>query len=226
MIEAVLFDMDGVIVDSMSHHVETWKRAFLDKGFRIDDIDIYRREGMSGIASVREILFEKGEKDVSDAEIEELMSIKHEYFENITIEVYPDVHRLLDFLYDKQIRMALVTGSGRRSVNHLLNEDLRAMFTAIVTSDDTVKGKPCPEPYLKALELLHVNAESALVVENAPLGIESAKNADLMCLAIQTTLTGYHLEKADRVFLSHLELENYFCSVFKEKEKYAVKCNR
>ncbi len=213
MIQAVLFDMDGVIVDSMPLHVETWKKAFCDKGINIDDIDIYRREGMSGVASVREIFHEKGKKNISDDEIIDLMSIKHGYFENMKIDVYPDVFRLLQFLCEKEIKIALVTGSTRRSVNHILDEKMRSMFSAIVTADDTEKGKPYPHPYLRAIELLDTDPENAIVVENAPLGIESAKRAGLECYAIQTTLTGIHLEKADRVFLSHIELENHLHSV-------------
>ena len=84
------------------------------------------------------------------------------------------------------------------------------LFNAIVSVDDVINGKPHPEPYLKAIDILKCDPKYALVIENAPLGIESAKKAGLDCFAIETTLPGSYLKNADRIFKSHRLLFEYF----------------
>ncbi len=75
-----------------------------------------------------------------------------------------------------------------------------------MTADDVKKGKPDPEPYLKALHHLGSKPESSVVIENAPMGIRSAKSAGLTCYAIETSLSGEYLHEADLVFHNHQAL--------------------
>ena len=81
-------------------------------------------------------------------------------------------------------------------------------FATIVTVEDITSGKPHPEPHLRACN--NLGCRAGLAVENAPLGIQSAKGAGLDCVALQTTLDASFLTHADRVFLSHRELLDYF----------------
>ena len=80
------------------------------------------------------------------------------------------------------------------------------MFDVTVTGSDVRKGKPHAEPFLKALQQLGVNAKQAVVLENAPFGIEAAKRAGLFCIALQTSLPRKYLSRADVTFESYAQL--------------------
>ena len=79
-------------------------------------------------------------------------------------------------------------------------------FDVIISGDDTEKGKPNPEPYLAAMQKLNILPIESLVIENAPLGIQSAKTAGAYCIAITTTLGREYLKEADEVVKNHREL--------------------
>jgi len=203
--KAVFFDMDGVVVDSMRFHVKAWILALSDFGIKADEIEIFRREGMTGDSSIKEII--SLYSDNSDQiDIKLLIEKKHLYFEKYEIQAYDEIFEILNYLKEKQIKLALVTGSERRSVNHLLEEKLYSLFDFIITSDDVEKGKPDPEPYLKAIEKIEIDNSFCLVVENAPMGLISAKNAGLDVVAVETTLPKKELLGADLVVRNHKEL--------------------
>ncbi|MGV7927682.1 MAG: HAD family hydrolase [Spirochaetota bacterium] len=211
---SVLFDMDGVIVDSMRQHAECWIRVFDEYGVKLSIEDIFLREGMSGIGSIIDIFRSKGQEIPSSDVMKKLQERKLELFERHPIKVYPEVRGILDFLAEKGIVLGLVTGSLKRSVHHVLPESIRERFASIVTVDDIENGKPHPEPYLKALKQVGFRPEEVLVIENAPLGILSAKAAGLRCFALTTTLEAGMLANADRVFPSHRELDSFFRGFF------------
>ncbi len=206
---AVLFDMDGVVVDSMKIHVMAWKTVLSDYRLVLDDLDIFKREGMSGRASVEDIFREKGVPVPADKEFKLLMSRKHEYFENHRPEIYPGITPVLEYLESRHVKTGLVTGSLKRSVDHVLPREMLFSFSAVITADDVENGKPDPEPYLKCLEAVSCGPGEALVVENAPMGILAAKNAGLLCYALETTLSGEYLSGADRIFHDHDDLYRF-----------------
>jgi len=209
MIKAILFDMDGVIVDSMKFHALSWKKVFLEKGVELEDNDIYCREGMSGPASIMGIYAEKGLPVPPPVIINEMISRKHMYFEDYKVSLYPCVQEILEFLKQKGKKTGLVTGSGRRAVIHAIPEKVLLLFDATVSSDDVTRGKPDPEPYLQGLGKLSVSAEETLVIENAPLGLESAVGAGIQCIAVETTLPASYLTRAKKIFRDHAELFHY-----------------
>ncbi len=207
--KTVLFDMDGVIVDSMEYHAESWQRIFKDYGISLSKNEILKREGMSGLSSIIDIIKEKGGAIPHENELKKLLQKKLELFEGFQVEIFPFVREMLSLLSSKNIQIGLVTGSMRRSVNHVLPKDLFQLFNVIITVDELDKGKPHPEPYLRAMEKLGSNTKNTLVIENAPLGIDSAKSAGLDCFALETTLPGPFLEKADKIFHNHNSLLEY-----------------
>ncbi len=81
------------------------------------------------------------------------------------------------------------------------------MFNVTVTGNEIKKGKPHPEPFLKALRLLKVSSGQALVIENAPFGVEAAKRANLFCIALETSLPKKYLSRADFIFKSFAQLK-------------------
>ena len=97
------------------------------------------------------------------------------------------------------MKLAIVTGGGRDRVQRLIDEYFRGVFDAVITSDDVQHTKPYPEPYLKAAEKLKVAPANCVVIENAPLGIRSAKRAGMHVIAIETTLDRQFLKEADQI---------------------------
>ncbi len=205
-VEAILFDMDGVVVDSMRFHAEAWKQVLGEYGLVLDDVDIYRREGMSGTQSVEEIFLEKDRPVPGAREFRDLLSKKHAIFERCHISLFPFVEEMLAWAGSRGIRPALVTGSPRRSVRHVMTDAVLSRFAAVVTAEDVVKGKPDPEPYTRALDALGVSAGRSLIIENSPMGIRSARAAGVLCYALETTLPRSYLLEADRIFSGHREL--------------------
>ncbi len=202
--------MDGVIVDSMEYHAESWKKTFSDYGIEISKLELFKREGMSGLSSILDVVGEKGVEIPDKHEQKRLLEKKLQIFESYEIHAFPLVSEILNHLSSRNIKLGLVTGSIKRSVNHVLPHEINHLFNVIVSVDDVVNGKPHPEPYLKAIDMLKCDPECTLVIENAPLGIESAKKAGLDCFAIETTLPDSYLKNADRIFKSHRLLFEYF----------------
>lgn len=200
---AVLFDMDGVVVDSMEHHARTWIKVFSEYGVSLTREDIFQREGMSGLSSIKDIFREKGYEVPRGEDLKRLQEKKLELFEQHRISLYPEIREILDLARGARLPMALVTGSLRRSVRHVLPLDIMVYFSAIITVEDIENGKPAPEPYIKAMEKLYCTGKRAIAVENAPLGIASAKSAGLECYALETTLKAHHLAAADKIFTDH-----------------------
>ena len=104
-------------------------------------------------------------------------------------------------------RLGLVTGTARHELLKILPKGLRKFFDAIITGDEVTHGKPHPEPYQKALKMLQCKKSDAIVIENAPFGIQSAKAAGLKCFAIETSLPKKYLKQADFVFHSFKHLK-------------------
>lgn len=207
--KAILFDMDGVIVDSMQWHAESWIKVFSDMGIVLTKHDIFKREGMSGLDSIVDIIKEKGYPEPGVEEQKNLQKKKVEIFDRKKVYIFPEVKKILTFIKSKNIKTGIVTGSLRRTVDSILPDDIRHLLDTIITADDIHNGKPHPEPYLKAMSILNASPDSTLVIENAPLGIASAKSAGAECFAVQTTLPVEFLLQADMVFKTHKDLLDY-----------------
>jgi beta-phosphoglucomutase len=197
-IKAVCFDMDGVVVDTMPHHVEAWQYAFNEKGYEHAEHVFYIREGMPGRKTITDI-FEASHEKVKENVIEEIYVQKREYFKkNAKYTFIDETLSLLTFLSNKGIPISLVTGSRKEFADEVLAK-IPVTFTSVITGDDVKKGKPSPEPYVNAMKELCIAPSECLVIENAPLGIVSAKRAGAYCLAVETTLNKKYLQDADMI---------------------------
>lgn len=208
-LKAVFFDLDGVVVDSMRIHADSWIAILAEQGIEITPDEIFRREGMSGIGSIIDIFRERGLSVPDDGTLAGMLERKLIMFENHTIGLFPGVADILLLIRDHGLSMALVTGSLRRTVEFELDLEIRSFFDAIITIEDVERGKPDPDPYLKAARVIGVAPGEALVIENAPMGVISAKRAGIFCVAVQTTLGREHLAAADIVVQNHRELLDY-----------------
>ncbi|HPB67849.1 MAG TPA: HAD family phosphatase [Candidatus Omnitrophota bacterium] len=206
-VQAVLFDMDGVITNTMPDHYRAWHQVLLqEEGIAVPREEIYRREGQKGSVSVRELLSLYHGK-YTPAKSRRLLLAKEALFKKIVKQRF--IVGARTFLRDMQRRgmlLALVTGTSRHEMHRILPDKVLRHFTVTVTGNDVRRGKPDPEPYLKALKLLHVNASRALVIENAPFGVQAAKAAGVTCFAIATSLPPCYLKRADRIFVSFKDM--------------------
>ncbi len=205
---SVIFDMDGVITDTMPYHMKAWRQVFHEAGLKVTHQDIYKREGQKGIDSVREIF---AEYNIAFTEqiAHRLLLQKENLFKKIFKRRFISGSRLfIKSLHRQGFRLALVTGTSRHEAVQLLPKDLWDCFDVTVCGSDVHNGKPHPEPYLKALNKLGIKASEAVVIENAPFGIRSAKAARIRCVALATSLPKNYLKQADAIFPNFQKLKS------------------
>ncbi|MBF0523315.1 MAG: HAD family phosphatase [Candidatus Omnitrophica bacterium] len=204
---SVIFDMDGVITNTMPDHYRCWHAIFLKHGLPATRLQVYLREGQKGIESVYEIFAEHGKK-ITTAEAEQILKEKEHLFKKIVKQKFIiGARSLLKSLAHQGFRLSLVTGTSRHELHKILPDDIYNLFTVTITGSDVRRGKPHPEPYLTCLKKLKAKKDDVVVIENAPFGILSAKRAGLRCLALQTSLPKKYLKKADNVFRSIKDLK-------------------
>ncbi len=200
-IDTVIFDMDGVIVDGMPYHIKSWKEALSTIDMHVSDLEIYLMEGMTGRETM-EIFAKKSNKSISDKTADKIIKLKRKIFNDIfTVTLIKGIKVLLLELKDRHYNLALVTGTRSEVVKKVLQMGLENIFDVIVAGEMVNKGKPDPEPYLKAVGELKATKEDCIVIENAPAGITSAKGAGLTCFAVQTSLSEEYLQDADKIFI-------------------------
>ncbi len=207
-----IFDMDGVLINSMEFHCKAWQQAGRDFGVTLSDEDIYLREGEKGSLSVKYFMNLNG-LDAPEDLIQNFLVKKEDIFSNMpSPDVYPYISEILEYLDNKNYPMALVTGTSLPELQKILPDKISRYFPIKITGDIVKHGKPDPEPYELALKKLGIPASNAIVVENAPYGIRSAKGAGLFCMAICTSLPEKHLHQADQILRSAKELFDYIKS--------------
>lgn len=184
-----MFDMDGVLFDSMPFHAVAWVQTLSEEGLRFSEYQVYLQEGRTGAGTINDVFMDQKGRKATEAEIERLYARKSEIFNAIGRTVpMPWSDRVIEFLKDKGVSIGLVTGSGQGSLLEKLNHYYPDTFAPsnMVTSFDVKQGKPFPEPYLIGLEKLGLKPEEAVVVENAPLGVRAGKAAGIYTVAVNT----------------------------------------
>lgn len=187
-LKAVLFDMDGVLYDSMQNHAHAWTKTMQAHGLNMTEEEAYLHEGRTGDDTIN-IISQKEGKEIKPEERIIIYQEKTKVF-NECPAVLPmtDSAKMLQQVIAKELFAMLVTGSGQASLLDRLNNDFPHVFVRerMVTSFDVKKGKPNPEPYLLALDKGKLQKWEAVVIENAPLGVEAAHAAGLFTIAINT----------------------------------------
>ena len=205
--KAILFDFDGVLADTMQDNFLAWKKSFADFKVEIEGEDYFPLEGMKLIRVAKTI----SKKYNVDLDPEEIVRKKNKhYLLDHSFSFYEGVPELIDLLKKKGKFLAIVSASPREKLERTVSPEFLNKFDAVVSGDDTEKGKPDPTPYLVAMDKLGVSPKESIVIENAPLGIKSAKRAGIYCIAITTTLDKKILAEADEIINNHRELFSYF----------------
>lgn len=188
-IKAVLFDMDGVLFDSMPNHAYSWSHAMTQFGLAMTTEEAYMNEGRTGGGTIDILAQRFWHRDATQEEKEHIYAAKTALFNQLPeAKPMPGALKALQAVKDHGWKIVLVTGSGQVTLLDCLSKHFPGFFSQdlMVTSFDVKQGKPHPEPYLMGLAKAGVRAEEALVVENAPLGVESAHKAGIFTLAANT----------------------------------------
>lgn len=206
--------MDGVLFDSMPIHATAWTQTLNEMGVVFSEEEGYLHEGRTGSGTINIVYQRELGRDATEEEIQKIYNRKSELFEASTAApVMPGAVELLNQVKADRLMRILVTGSGQKSLLTKLSQYFPDQFTRnrMVTAFDVTIGKPHPEPYLQGLKKSGVQPNNVLVVENAPLGVESAKAAGLFTIAVNTgKLQDHHLidAGADLLFESMSALSN------------------
>lgn len=189
-LKAVLFDMDGVLYDSMPAHDKSWQQTMDEMGLKHLPHEFYLQEGRIGQSTINTIFQRNLSRDATDEEIKKIYARKTELFQQYNSgEILPGAADMLEYVRLNGLKPVLVTGSGQPSLLDRLDTHFPGIFTpeTMVTAFDVKHGKPYPEPYLMGLQKGgNLQPDQAIVIENAPLGIESAVRAGIFTIAVNT----------------------------------------
>ena len=207
-LQAVIFDLDGVIVTTDDCHYNAWKKMADEEAIPFDRSVNERLRGVSRMESL-EIILEKADKWYSLAAKEELAARKNnyylEYIKALTPRaILPGVVDNLKALKSAGVKIAIASSS--KNAPMILNQiGLDRIFDAVADGNQIKNSKPDPEVFLKAAELLGVKPELCLAVEDADAGIIAAKRAGMSTLAVKNAQGGeYHCDGLDEVKLIEL----------------------
>jgi beta-phosphoglucomutase len=203
-----IFDMDGVIVDSMRTHEKAWLALFADLGLKIDLKEFhYQTAGMTGTEVLRHFLGNR----FSDAELAQLSAQKEFLYRVLFRKKLKATKGLLAFLKAAEtlkIPMALATGGGKANIDFILDGlSIRKYFQSVLGAGDVKHGKPNPEIYLKSADALGLLPEQCFVFEDALPGIEAAHRAGMRIIGIATTHCVAFLRKVPGVIVAAKNFE-------------------
>ncbi len=187
--EAVFFDMDGVLFDSMPNHSLAWVRAMNESGLPFTREEAYLFEGQPGADTVNYLYQKKYGYDSTEEQRVDIYNLKGKYFEELGELVrMPYSLEILQKLKEKGYMLYVVTGSAHPTLIENIQHYFPDIFPAenIISAFDVPKGKPNPDPYLKALEKAKLNPWEAIVIENAPLGVKSSSTAGIFTVGVNT----------------------------------------
>lgn len=211
-IKAILFDLDGTLVDSEHFHFNTWNELLAESDVQLEYEDFLknyagiplpgnakRLKELYGITAPLETLIERKE------------TLTVERLKTEEIELMPYVQDTLDFFLAAGIEMVLVTASTRADVNEMFRKNgLGKYFSFLVTRSDVQNSKPHPESYNLAVEKLGLDKAECLVFEDTLNGLKAAKAAEITCFVIQANVDDHQkLAAADKIFTNFQLAKDY-----------------
>lgn len=188
-LKAVLFDMDGVLFDSMPNHAYAWSHAMTKFGLAMTREEVYMNEGRTGSATINMLAQRFWGRDATEEEKQLIYEAKSKVFNTCPeAKPMPGALETLQAVKAKGLKIVLVTGSAQTSLLDKLERSYPGFFhqDLMVTGFDVKLGKPYPEPYLKGLQKAGIKAEEGIVVENAPLGVQAGHAAGIFTIAANT----------------------------------------
>ena len=181
--KGAIFDLDGVIVDTVPLHFKAWKRMFNEYGKKFSFEDYKQKvDGIPRTNGARAIL-----TDLSEDELEKACDKKQvyflEYLKSEPIPVYETTVNLIKELNAKNVKVACISSS--KNCPYVLEQSgLRPLFDVKVDGNDITKGKPDPQIFLMAASKLNLEPKDCIVFEDALLGVEAASRAGMVCVGV------------------------------------------
>jgi len=189
-VQALIFDMDGTMIDSMGHHAQSWEVFARQHGLSIEIDDLMRRTtGRTGAECMRELF----QRDIANDEAWNLIARKEQIYRELFGPVFAEVAGFKAFA-EKTINKGLKVGVGTAGDKHniafaMSNLRMNTPPEAIVGGDEGLPGKPEPAIFLEVAQRLQVCSEGCIVFEDAPFGIEAARRAGMRAVGICSTHT-------------------------------------
>ena len=208
--KGVIFDLDGVIVDTAKFHYLAWRKLANDLGFDITEAQNEQLKGVSRVRSLEKILA-WGDVSLTEDEFMEQMAMKNDnyltYISSMTTsDILPGVKRAIDFLKENEVPIAL--GSASKNARSILEKTgLFQSFDVVVDGNDVSKAKPDPEVFLIAASQLGVLPTKCIVFEDSQAGIEAANIAGMVSIGIGDKKV---LKEGDYIFEDFTKIEIEF----------------
>ena len=193
-VEALIFDMDGTMIDSMPWHARSWVEFVARHGLKLDVSDILARTtGRTGTECMRELF----ERDLSDAECQVLVHEKEEIYRAMFSDNFTEVAGFSAFAkaaVARGLKVAVGTAGDRHNIEFAMSRlKMDPLPLAIVGGDEGFSGKPTPAIFLEAARRIGVAPERCIVFEDAPFGIEAARRGGMRAVAVCSTHTAAEL---------------------------------
>lgn len=212
MLKAVIFDVDGTLLDTERIYMQAWKAAAAELGYVMTD-EVLRKTRAVNARDAARIFEEEIGNGFSYAETRPIrVRIAEEIIEEKSPILMPGVLEALDYLEQKGIRLSVASSTNTKTTKeHLASSGIAEHFEVIVGGDMIVKGKPNPDIFLKAAELLGVAPEECVVVEDSPAGIQAGVAAGMKTVLIpdQAAITRQIIEMSDVVLENLFQMPDY-----------------
>ncbi|MCL4641064.1 MULTISPECIES: HAD family hydrolase [Olivibacter] len=210
--KAVLFDLDGTLIDSEWFYYKAWKAVLATYGFILDsECWLTSLAGKTDVQAIDVLQKQYNfQPDVNEFLTKVKSKVAQQYDEEL-VPLMPGAKELINYLHKEEIMIALVTSSKREVATYYLEaHDLMKYFRCLVTRTEVKNTKPHPEPYLMCVEQLGVDKQDCLVLEDSVTGTTAAKAAGLMCWGVQTHESIRQSLLVDRMFDNlHQVLEEF-----------------
>ena len=189
MLKAIIFDLDGTLVDSLPYHHESWRIFFKKNNIEENDFnEIYKNYKGGGTLELMTSVF--GDIYTKD-ELEKMSDVKEVIFRDIyRSKIFPinGLRKFLDSLKKNNILLSIGSNAIRKNVLMTIKElGITNYFSSIICGDEVSKGKPNPEMYIKILSNLKVNKNECIIFEDSIEGVTAAKNANIKAIGVTSS---------------------------------------
>lgn len=204
---AAIFDLDGVVVNTVPLHFKAWKKMFGEWGKKEFTFEDYKQkvDGIPRTSGARAIL-----TDVSESQLEEACQTKQNYFleliESEGVPVYETTVKLIKEMRARHVRVALISSS-KNLPRIIKSGGVADIWDVIISGNEITRGKPDPQVFLTAAQRLKMPANQCVVFEDAVLGVEAAKRAGMACVGIDRHEDPRALARADIVVKDLAEID-------------------
>lgn len=212
MLKALLFDLDGTLIDSEYFHFECWNEILTPANAQLTYDDWLKNyAGVPLPTNAKKLIEKYGILTPFEEIVERRENLTIERLKTTDVNLMPFVLETLEFFKEKGLTLALVTSSPRKDVEAIFERNgLAHFFKLIITRTEVTNSKPHPESYELCCELLGISKNECIVFEDTINGVKSAKAANLVCYAVQSNTSEHpKLEIADKIFLAFNEAKDY-----------------